>query len=493
MAEFAQLAVDVEPDHLAGGVVILAGLVVAVRQRRALGDHRIVGGVLHVAPTGQAGAALVVGGGDVGQRVAGVLLAPQARARGHHLAPELGLALVHPQQAVAHRHVEGRRVEVRAAAVLAVPRMVELVREQVARGDVLLPLGEEIGRGAVLAGAVVLQPDAAHLVAERDQEIVMVVVVRAVQLVHLLHQVAECLELLRFHLEVLCGVGDEVHVHRRLGARIEVETLEVLAGEDRRVDQVLVVDRLEVDGVALARGDLQRGAGLPAGGQFHAGLGGDLARVVAGRVERHRVPLQVEHFRRHHHAALATVLRRQELELRLHLGRPFGHHHVEGVDIQRIARPRQGLAVGGDHQSGQLVDRTGGRVVAGQPLRIKQGQRTGLRRDHLVHAEDATGHVAGVHADLQAALIGHILRGRDIGDGAETGQRQGTGGNGGGEAGKFQGRLRDDGMRRRRPRRARGKAAGMGWRPGRTRAFDASARCRRPPLPKVTIAAPAWP
>ena len=284
-----------------------------------------------------------------------------------------------------------------------------------------------------------LQAVAAHLVAERDQEVVVVVVVRAVHLVHLLHQIAERLDLFRLGFQVLRRVGDDVHVHRRLRARIEIDALEILARVDRRIDQVVVVDRLEVDRVAIPRGHVQCRAGLPAHRQFHAGFGLDLAGVVAGRIQRHGIPLQVEHLRGHHHAALAAILRREVLERHVHAARALRHVDMEGVHVERIARPRQHLAIGLDHQSGHLVDRTGRRMVAGKPLRVKQGERAGGGDRHgLVHAEDPVRHVGGVHGDLQCALVRHILRRRDIGKRGKTGQAEAGGDEGGSEAGDFQ-------------------------------------------------------
>src|SRR3546814_4942737 len=58
----------------------------------------IVGGVLQRAPL-QAGAVVGVGRRDQRQRVARSLHRPQPGACGQHVAPVLGLALVHPQQA----------------------------------------------------------------------------------------------------------------------------------------------------------------------------------------------------------------------------------------------------------------------------------------------------------------------------------------------------------------------------------------------------------
>src|SRR3546814_7207811 len=98
---------------------------------------------------------------------------------GQHVAPVLGLALVHPQQAALHRHVVVRRPPAGGATVLAVPRMRVLVAEQVAAAGLPVPIGEVAGAQAVLARALVLEAVAAHLLRQREQEVVVVVVLRA--------------------------------------------------------------------------------------------------------------------------------------------------------------------------------------------------------------------------------------------------------------------------------------------------------------------------
>jgi hypothetical protein len=52
--------------------------------------------------------------------------------------------------------------------------MRELVRQQVAEADVLVPCGEVVSILAVLAGAVVLQAVAGQLAGDREQEILVV-------------------------------------------------------------------------------------------------------------------------------------------------------------------------------------------------------------------------------------------------------------------------------------------------------------------------------
>ena len=106
-----------------------------------------------------------------------------------------------------------------------------------------------------------LEADAAHLVGERDQEIVVVVVVRAVELVGLLHQLAVRLDLLGCRSPGTSGRS--ATMFRRTGALragVEVDALEVAAGEHRRIDQGLEVDRLEARHAASVDAALQRGA-----------------------------------------------------------------------------------------------------------------------------------------------------------------------------------------------------------------------------------------
>ncbi len=50
---------------------------------------------------------------------------------------------------------------------------------------------------------------------------------------------------------------------------------------------------------------------------------------------------------------------------------------VELVEIDIVATPGEGLAVGGEDYAGDGVDGTGGAMVAGNPLRGGEGERTG--------------------------------------------------------------------------------------------------------------------
>ncbi|MNI60794.1 hypothetical protein D3C73_1160270 [compost metagenome] len=115
------------------------------------------------------------------------------------------------------------------------------------------------------------------------------------------------------------------------------------------------------------------------------------------------------------------------------LAHAFRYVHLERVYVELVALPGQRLAVGGHPQAGQLVDGAGGRMVAGNPLRVQQGQRTGLGRHGGGHLEDAPGQVTCVDVNAQQARGGGITRWRGLrqrGRGRQReqhGHHQGTG------------------------------------------------------------------
>jgi hypothetical protein len=95
-----------------------------------------------------------------------------------------------------------------------------LVAQQIARRGGVLPIGEVFRDGAVFAGTVMLQPDAAHAIRQRQEEIVVVVVVRAERLVRLLHQIAVRLQLIVVDVEVARPIGNDVHVDGSRAVRV---------------------------------------------------------------------------------------------------------------------------------------------------------------------------------------------------------------------------------------------------------------------------------
>ncbi len=414
--------VDVEPDQLALGIVVLVALPRQPALGLALADDRVVGGVLKSTPL--AADARVIGRRRQGQGVHRLLRGQKTRTGGDDLAVVLSLALIDPQQAVLQGRVEVGHILVGGAAPFAVPGMVHLVAEQVAVGQVRGPAGEEGGIDRVFGTAVMLQPDAAQLVRHGDQEVVVVEVTRAIEAVHLRHQIPQNLNLLVRGVQAVGLVGDDVGPHGRAAAGIEVDLAIVDAGEDGTVDQDFQIDRLEGLDVAVLFQRLQRRAELPAGREFDGGLDHDVSRPVTGRIEQHLLPLKVQHLRRHCDAALGAGGRRKVLQLHLKRGRAGGNHDVVGEGAKGVAHPFHPLAAGGDLDSRKLGDRADRAMVAGQPFREIQHHRPGLGDGNgLGHGEDALRQVGGVDIQLDHAGIGHVLGVRD--------RRQGRGQGGG--------------------------------------------------------------
>ena len=121
--------------------------------------------------------------------------------------------------------------------MLAVPRMRQLVSEQIAPRSILVPFGEVARAVHVLAGTVVLETDAAEVLGERQQKVVTIERARAVERVRFFHQFAVCRELLRLDFELRRIVRDYIDIHRDVGGGIEINALIMPAGEQQRVDQ----------------------------------------------------------------------------------------------------------------------------------------------------------------------------------------------------------------------------------------------------------------
>ncbi len=402
----ADHAVGVEPDQHALVVIILGPLIAGERLGPAV-RHDLLVGRVDQRPPRLAGLAIVIGR-DRRQLVERLGQRHHARPRRQHVAPELRLALVDPQQAVAHRRAVVGGPQVGRAAELAVPAMGIFVGEQVAVVDVGIPVEEIVGRRLVLRRAVMFEAEAVDAVRQREQEVVVTVVLRTEQLHRLRDQRPMGVELRRARVELIGAIGEQVErdvARQRLDARIA-------AGEQRRIGERVERNVAEMQRAALrpvvAGGERRRRG--PARGDDHRRIDHDLPDEVAGRVEHGRNPFEREDVRRHHHRTLRVARRRQELEgdiQRCDAGRDVD---VEGVDVDGIAPPRHRLAAGRDRQPGDLVDLALRRMVAGQPRRVEQDQRTGRHGNGLVDPEHAVGEVGRVDLQRDRARIRHVAR-----------------------------------------------------------------------------------
>ena len=82
---------------------------------------------------------------------------------------------------------------------------------------------------------------------------------------------------------------------------------------------------------------------------------------------------------------------------------------VKRVDVLWVALPGQGFAIGTYHQAGKFVDWALRCVIAGQPLRVKQGQRVVIEMvNHSMMAHPM--HLHGHHFQV-LAVNGSPVRG----------------------------------------------------------------------------------
>ncbi|PAV92766.1 hypothetical protein WR25_08449 [Diploscapter pachys] len=237
----------------------------------------------------------------------------------------------------------------------------------------------------------------------------MVVMMRAERLFGLLDQPLVRVDLLGRRGEFLGIVREDVEVH----ALRQRPRLAVAAGEQRRIDQDLVI-RLVVDigrTVRLGRHRARRG---PAGRELHRHLDRDLTGEIARGIQADRVGFEADHVGRRDDAALIGLGGRDELELDVQIARALRHVDVEGEDVDHVARPRNDAAVRLDDEAGQLFDLTARAMRAGQPLGEQQRHRPRLGDgNRLLHAEDALFGVGRIDVEQDRAGIGRVLRRRD--------------------------------------------------------------------------------
>ena len=134
---------------------------------------------------------------------------------------------------------------------------------------------------------------------------------------------------------------------------------------------------------------------------------------IAGRIEEGLLPLQIDHFGRHDHAPDGIVGLGQPFEGDLDLRHARRNGEVEGIGVKGVTQPFDPLAIGGDCQAGEELDRAGIGVVAGDEFRIEQGQVTGGDRNGLLHPDDPVVEVGGVDVVADGARVGAILGLRD--------------------------------------------------------------------------------
>jgi len=266
-------------------------------------------------------------------------------------------------------------------------------------------------REPVVARFVVLEAGCRDVIAQREQEVVGPIVVGIEQGDPLCDELAQRDLGLGPDLERGFAVGREMKPVLGGSAAGQVDLPIVGAARDGRVDQLGERDRLELHAIAAARPYAQRAAVFPSGGQRQRRLVDEIVDRDARGIQEQRVPAHHCGLIRGHRpvAVHGRARRRQVIELDLELVRTRRDIDVEREGIAGVAIPGNRLAIGSDHEPGQLRDRSGRPVLAGQILRIEQRQRSGLDGHRESCVQDALGGAAHVDVDFDG-LRG--LRGR---------------------------------------------------------------------------------
>ena len=141
----------------------------------------------------------------------------------------------------------------------------------------------------------------------------------------------------------------------------------------------------------VGAGGGERGAEAPAGGDGHAGLDGDVADGDVGGIEHELLPLEDGDF-------IVGAGGDDAVEMRVERGDALGDFDVVLVEVLVVATPVDGLAVDGEDDAGDIRDRAGGAVVAGNPLRGDEGGGAGLDGEidlRVVELAGSFGEVGG--------------------------------------------------------------------------------------------------
>ena len=110
-----------------------------------------------------------------------------------------------------------------------------------------------------------LETDASYLVAQQEQEIIVIVVMRPIELIRLDGEPLVHLQLLRCDVQVLRRIGEEIEMNDIRGRGRQIDALIVHAGIERRIDKCIKRRPFESDGGSILGSGFERGGVLPSG------------------------------------------------------------------------------------------------------------------------------------------------------------------------------------------------------------------------------------
>src|ERR1700732_1564691 len=193
------------------------------------------------------------------------------------------------------------------------------------------------------------------------------------------------------------AIGGNIHFGDRiLGERHD---LEKFSGDDRRVDERGEGNSRELDSVPAVAGHGKRGAELPAVRKLQARAVIDVVRLPAPGIEQNLIPADDRELvggRGTRRKSTFEDRRRKKVECGGDLtdaGRDF---HVDGEAVDQVATPLENLSAGTELQAGEVDHGAVGGVLAGNPLRVIEGEIAGAGGNFQRGVEDLAGGGGGV-------------------------------------------------------------------------------------------------
>ena len=139
------------------------------------------------------------------------------------------------------------------------------------------------------------------------------------------------------------------------------------------------------------------------GRQAQAGGVGQVIRGPSFGIKQHGVPVDDRHLVGGGGAAgvdaLVRTRRRDEIQRGFDTGCARGHFHVKRPAIQQVAPPGESLAIGGELQPGQILNRAGRAMLAGNPFGIVESERARLGGNGHPRMKDLSRRFRGIHGE----------------------------------------------------------------------------------------------
>ena len=147
---------------------------------------------------------------------------------------------------------------------------------------------------AAVVGFVMLEAEVGDVIAERVEEVIVAVVVRAEEFLRLIDQILVVIPGFLRGVERCRAVGGDVHFGD--GVLRERDYLQKFSGDDGGIDERGKRCGCEVDFVATLTCDWQRRAELPSVGNFQRGGVVDVVGLVALGIEQKLIPAEEREF-----------------------------------------------------------------------------------------------------------------------------------------------------------------------------------------------------